>query len=799
VTAINGFTGTVTLSLTVPAGLTGVLNTTAITFVAGGFTRLNATLDVSSTAAANYSASVAASSTGFASKSYNFAITVVDFSLVANPTIGPLAPVLGQIGTSPYTITGMNGISAAFNVSMDASGLAQSVTPKSCTVTAASPTCGGTISVASPDVHGPYSITVHATTSIAVNQGNLGATRVTVDHTTVVVVHVPDFALFATPIPAASPVVPGVSGTSFTVTVEVFDMFAGPVTLTGAGVSSLGLSDPSHVTASLFPNSLNFPAPSTVCLDPRGCPRFLGSTLTVTVSTLGTYDILVTGKSTGLPDRVLSPAIHVFSPALQLLIQPSSTPSSPAGSTITYNITTVSLTPYSGYNIYVKANATVLSPDSIDVSSSVIPSLFEVINCVNGGFYANGTAIPLGMPGNNGCDTLDGPGIAHSAGVSATGASFTGDGLLFQIHYKAGPADYSIISAPSTIGGLAAGVPATSTITLGTNAFTNLVIMNDTVSDPNGFLIPHSFKTALYGNFTASLQLTASPGLTATLSSPNVFLDIFHDPVSATLTVNATTCGTYTVNIDAVPNASSGLLVHRATVTVLVTSNCIAFTISATPNLVYIQGSSGTSTITVTGQFGFAGSVCLTQTGASLLSPSFNPTCVTITASAPTASSTFTFAAIAGQTPTGTYQITVSGTSGAVSHTTTVTVVVLSNALFVTPTGASASSSVSIASGGVQTWTVSLKNRSHTTQYAMVTISVTSTSGTRQFTVQSPIITVSGKNNGNTFTVTATHTFASADIGLTFQWTAIVQFGTSPTNLDQVDAPFHTGTFTVTA
>src|SRR2546426_10792334 len=108
-----------------PAAHPGALNTTALTFVAGGFTRLNATLDVSSTAAANYSASVAASSTGFASKSYNFAITVVDFSLVANPTIGPLAPVLGQIGTSPYTITGMNGISAAFNVSMYASGLAQ--------------------------------------------------------------------------------------------------------------------------------------------------------------------------------------------------------------------------------------------------------------------------------------------------------------------------------------------------------------------------------------------------------------------------------------------------------------------------------------------------------------------------------------------------------------------------------------------------------------------------------------------------------------------------------------------------
>ncbi len=166
--------------------------------------------------------------------------------------------------------------------------------------------------------------------------------------------------------------------------------------------------------------------------------------------------------------------------------------------------------------------------------------------------------------------------------------------------------------------------------------------------------------------FSGSVSLSASglpSGVTA-LFNPN--------PATATssltLTASSTaTTGTATVTI----TGSSGSLTSSTTVALTVnpvpTPN---FTLSASPNsLTVIQGTNGTSTITVTAQNGFSGNVSLSASGLpSGVTASFNPNPATATSSLTlTASSTATI---------GTVTVTITGTSGSLTHTTSISLTV---------------------------------------------------------------------------------------------------------------------------
>jgi hypothetical protein len=89
------------------------------------------------------------------------------------------------------------------------------------------------------------------------------------------------------------------------------------------------------------------------------------------------------------------------------------------------------------------------------------------------------------------------------------------------------------------------------------------------------------------------------------------------------------------------------------------------FTISASPSaLALTQGQTGTSTVTATALNGFSGGVDLAVTGCPAGATCSLPTPVT-----PTATSTLTITTSAG-TSTGTFILTITGTQGAVVHTT---------------------------------------------------------------------------------------------------------------------------------
>jgi hypothetical protein len=556
--------------------------------------------------------------------------------------------------------------------------------------------------------------------------------------------------------------------------VQAFDGFVGTVTFTPVAAPGSGLSDPVHISTASSPISYTFIS---------GGPALISDTLSVSTNQLGTYSVIVTGTSAGYPDHIIR--VFVLAPP-ELIIVPQSIGTAVAGSIVNYSVNAVDLPLYGGYDISVQTNSTVLIPDSIDVSATAIPSLFEVVNCVNGGFYANGTAIPLNLPGNLNCGPSDGPGIAHSSGISATGGSTAGDGLLFMIHYKAQASDFTMNANPSVI----IGPTGNSTVTVTTVSLTNLVIFNDSVFASDGVsLVPHSTRTGLYGGFNVTLTLASSPGLTANISPATMTFDVLHPSATALLTLGASTAGTYTVIIN---GTAVGFASHTVSVTVIVPAS---LAISASPSSIFIQlDSSASSTITVTSQGSFAGTVCLTASGATVLSPTITPACVTLAAGG-TAQATLTVAAVAGQTPSGTYTITVTGTSGSTSVNTKITVSVLSDLIrFKSFTWLS---SVSVTTnGGVETWSAQVSSHASTTQYVQLSISGGTSSGTRTFFTLSGIVAVAP--GAHKIKITATNTFTSADIGNSFRFTALIQFGSSPTSLNLISSAVKSGTFTVT-
>src|SRR5262249_2986714 len=148
---------------------------------------------------------------------------------------------------------------------------------------------------------------------------------------------------------------------------------------------------------------------------------------------------------------------------------------------------------------------------------------------------------------------------------------------------------------------------------------------------------------------------------------------------SSTLTVttaSSTPAGSYTLTISGATTDSS-YITHTATVTL----NVAAFTVSATPSS---QGapSGGTAvyTATVSAQNGFGGTVTWSASGLpSGATAVFSPTSI-----AGSGSSTMTVNLL-NTTPANTYTLTIQGTSGGISQSTSVNLVVSDFSISATP------------------------------------------------------------------------------------------------------------------
>jgi hypothetical protein len=283
--------------------------------------------------------------------------------------------------------------------------------------------------------------------------------------------------------------------------------------------------------------------------------------------------------------------------------------------------------------------------------------------------------------------------------------------------------------------------------------------------------------STVFGNYTSvtSHELTeamtdADVGIATTFAAPLAWYDMTNGEIGdicnaqqGSYTANGTT---YTIQLEFSNSAN----------------NCVNFpvvsgpnyTLSASPSsLTVTQGSSGSSTITVTPSGGFTGSVTLSTSALpSGVTASFgtNPT---------TGTSVVTFTASSTAT-TGTSSITISGVSGTLSHTTSISLTVNATAtpnfsLSASPSsltvkqGTSGSSTITVTPSGGFTGSVTLSNSAlpsgvtasfgtnPTTSTSVLTFTASSTA-----TVGTSTITVTGVSGSLSHTTTISLTISSS-------------------------------------
>ena len=331
-------------------------------------------------------------------------------------------------------------------------------------------------------------------------------------------------------------------------------------------------------------------------------------------------------------------------------------------------------------------------------------------------------------PGINGSSTLT---FAVAAGtpagtypitVTGTGPSTThASTYTLKVGASAAP-DFTIAASPSSQS-VAAGAGSSYTAT---------------VSALNGF------------SGVVSLAASGLPaGATASFSPASI-------TASGTSTLNVTTAastptGTYALTL----TGTSGSLTHSTGVSLTV-SALPDFTLSATPSSQTVSPGQGTSyQVSVTGSGGFSGSVVLSVSGL----PAGASASFSLTTIAGSGSSTLNVLTSAS-TPAGTSALTVTGTSGALVHSQTVSLIVASPpdfAVSISPIsqsvsrGAKASFVVTVSAINGFTGTVTL-SFSASPSGPTGSFSVTSlTSGTSALTVVAPF-----KNGTYTLRVTGT-------------------------------------------
>jgi subtilisin family serine protease len=171
------------------------------------------------------------------------------------------------------------------------------------------------------------------------------------------------------------------------------------------------------------------------------------------------------------------------------------------------------------------------------------------------------------------------------------------------------------------------------------------------------------------GGFTGAVTFSASglPSGAAAIFNPGSVTTSGSSTMTVT-TASSTPTGSYVVTI----TGTSGSLTHSTTVTLVVTApSAPSFTLSATPTSRTItRGSSTTYTANITRSGGFTGAVSFTVSGLPAgATGTFSPNPATGASSTLTVATTTTAA-------TGTFAVTITGTSGALTRTTSVTLVV---------------------------------------------------------------------------------------------------------------------------
>jgi xyloglucan-specific exo-beta-1,4-glucanase len=373
----------------------------------------------------------------------------------------------------------------------------------------------------------------------------------------------------------------------------------------------------------------------------------------------------------------------------------------------------------------------------------------------------------------------------------STGAAITGDPRIYgRVYFSTNgrgiiygdinstTPDFSLAASPTSLT-VNRGASGTSTITIARlNSFAGAVAF--TASGlPTGVTASFSPATTTTTGTSSVLTLTASS--TATLGA-------------ATITVTGT----------------SGTLTHTASIALTVASPPTPdFSLAASPtSLTVTQGTSGTSTITITRLNSFAGAVSFTASGLPTgVTASFNPATTTTTGT----SSVLTLTASSTAT-VGAATVTVTGTSGTLTHSATITLTVAATptpdfSLSASPTsltvnrGASGTSTITITRlnsfAGAVAFTASGLPTGVTASFNPATTTTTGTSSVLTLTASSTAtlgtatVTVTGTSGTLTHTTSIALTVATAP-------TPDFSLAASPTSLTVNQGASGTSTITIT-
>jgi len=570
VTDVGGFSGSVSLAASgLPSGVTAGFATNPTT----GSSLLTLTASALATTGGPTTVTITGTS-GALTETTTIALTVTaapNFTLSAAPST--LSITQGGSNTSTITVHPTNGFTGS--VTLAASGLPSGVTAGFAT----NPTTGTSVltltASTSATTGGPTTVTITGTS------GALTPETTTISLT---VTPQPNFTLSAAP--STLSVAQGSSSTS-TITVNPNNGFTGSVTLAASGL-------PSGVTAGFATN-----------------PTTGTSVLTLTASgsaaTGGPTTVTITGTS-GALTHTTSVSLSVTPPPNFTLSAAPSTLSVAQGSS---NTSTITVNPTNGFS------------GSVTLAASGLPS------GVTAGFATNPTTgTSLLTLTASASATIGGP---TTVTITGTSGALTPETTTISLTVTPQP-NFTLSAAPNTLS-IAQGANGTSTIT---------------VNPTNGF--------------TGSVTLAASglpSGVTAGFATnPTTGTSV----LTLTASALATTGGPVTVTI----TGTSGALTPETTTISLTVTAAPNFTLSASPNtLSIVQGSNGTSTITVTPTNGFSGSVTLAASGLpSGVTAGFatNPT---------TGTSVLTLTASGSATTGGPTTVTITGTSGALTPETT--------------------------------------------------------------------------------------------------------------------------------
>jgi hypothetical protein len=301
VSALNGFTGTVNLSVSgLPSGATGNFNPTS---VAGSGSSTLSVSTSSTTPAGTYTLTITGTSGSLThSTTVTLVVNVPDFSISATPASQTVTQGNGTSYTT--TVSAINGFSGTVSLSVSGlpTGASGSFNPTS---VAGSGSSTLSISTSSTTPAGTYTLTITGTS------GSL-----THSTTVTLVVNVPDFSISATP---ASQTVAQGAGTTYTTTVSALNGFTGTVSLSVSGL-------PTGASGSFNPTSVAGSGSSTL------------SVTTATSTPAGSYTLTITGTSGSLTHST-TVTLVVSGPTPDFTI--SATPSSQTvthGSATTYTV-----------------------------------------------------------------------------------------------------------------------------------------------------------------------------------------------------------------------------------------------------------------------------------------------------------------------------------------------------------------------------------------------------------------------------------------------------------------------------